>query len=141
MKRISGVAAVMLGACVLMGAADGSWLKRVPASDRAKVSPLTDQKAAAEAGSHLYANECSKCHGLQAQGKGSRPALISERMKTTTDGELAWLLRNGNSWKGMPSWSVMPDGERWQLVAYMRSINTPATSEMAEPKRSEGAGQ
>lgn len=132
---------MVLGACVLMGAADGSWLKRVPASDRAKVNPLPDQTAAAEAGSHLYANECSKCHGQQAQGKGNRPALISERMKTTTDGELAWLLRNGNSWKGMPSWSVMPDGERWQLVAYMRRINTPATNEVAEPKRSEGAGQ
>ena len=77
MKRVAGVAAVVVGACVLMGAADGSWLKRVPASDKAKVNPLPDQKVAAEAGSHLYANECSKCHGLQAQGKGNRPALIS----------------------------------------------------------------
>jgi hypothetical protein len=33
----------------------------------------------------------------------------------------------------------MPDGERWQLVAYLRSINAPAAT--AEPKKSEGAGQ
>ena len=141
MRRISGVAAVVLGACVLMGAADGSWLKRVPAGDKAKVNPLPDQKVAAEAGEHLYQNECSHCHGVHAEGKGNRPALISERMKTTTDGELAWLLRNGNSWKGMPSWSSMPDGERWQLVAYLRSINTQATSEVTESKISDGAGQ
>ncbi|MBB5057082.1 mono/diheme cytochrome c family protein [Granulicella aggregans] len=143
MKRVSGVAAVMLGACVLMGAADGSWLKRVPAGDKAKVNPLAGQKEAAEAGEHLYEEACSRCHGKQAEGKGNRPTLISERMKTTTDGELAWLLRNGNSWKGMPSWSVMPDGERWQLVAYMRSINTPATAAgiAVEARKSDGAGQ
>ena len=128
MKRLRLVAAIGAGTCLLMGAADGSWLRRVPAADHARTNPLTDQKAAAEAGSHVYAAECSHCHGEQAQGKGNRPALISSRVSGASDGDLAWLLRNGNSWKGMPSWSSMPDARRWQLVAYMRSINPPADS-------------
>ncbi len=135
MKRLSAVTMVGVGACLLMGAADGSWLRRVPAGDHVRVSPLADQKTAAEAGSHVYAAECSHCHGAQAQGKGSRPALISARVSGASDGDLAWLLRNGNSWKGMPSWSSMPEPERWQLVAYMRSINLPAA------KPVEGAAQ
>ncbi len=135
MKRVMGVAALGLSACLLMGAADGSWLRRVPAADKARVNPLSDQKAAAEAGFHVYEEECAKCHGREAQGKGNRPALISERMKSTTDGDLAWLLRNGNSRKGMPSWSVMPDAERWQLVAYLRSLNTPAEAQHLEGAR------
>jgi mono/diheme cytochrome c family protein len=124
MKRIAMSVMLVTGSVMLMGAADGSWLRRVPAADRARVNPLTDQAAAAEAGAHLYANECSKCHGVNAQGKGSRPALVSDRVAHATDGELAWILKNGNSWKGMPSWSVLPDAERWQLVAYMRQINS-----------------
>jgi mono/diheme cytochrome c family protein len=123
MRRIASSVMLLAGAVMLMGAADGSWLRRVPAADRARVNPLTDQAAAAEAGAHLYANECSKCHGVSAEGKGSRPALVSDRVAHATDGELAWMLRNGNPWKGMPSWSVLPDAQRWQLVAYLRKIN------------------
>jgi mono/diheme cytochrome c family protein len=129
MKRIGLGAMVVTGAVLLMGAADGSWLRRVPAADRARVNPLADQVGAAEAGAHLYANECSKCHGVSAQGKGSRPALVSDRVAHATDGELAWMLKNGNSWKGMPSWSVLPDAERWQLVAYLRQINVAGTKQ------------
>ena len=123
MKHLFVLPLIVLGAGLLMGAADGSWLRRVPASARGRANPLPDQQAAAQAGLHLYANECARCHGDHAQGKGSRPPLISDRVAQATDGELAWLLRNGNAWKGMPSWSSMPDAERWQLVAYLRSIN------------------
>jgi mono/diheme cytochrome c family protein len=129
MKRLMGGVVVLVGACVLMGAADGSWLKRVPAADRARVSPLTDQAAAAEAGAHLYANECARCHGTRGEGKGSRPAVVSARVAGATDGELNWLLRNGNPWKGMPAWSSLPDSERWQLVAYLRTMNTAGRAE------------
>lgn len=122
-----------------MGAADGSWLRRVSATDHNRTNPLADQKAAAEAGSHIYANECAHCHGAEAQGKGNRPALISERIRTqATDGDLAWLLKNGNSWKGMPSWSSMPDAQRWQLVAYVRSINTQPVPASAAPQQPQG---
>jgi mono/diheme cytochrome c family protein len=129
MKRLMGGVTVLVGACLLMGAADGSWLKRVPAADKAKVSPLTDQAAAAEAGGHLYANECARCHGARGEGKGSRPAVVSARVAGATDGELNWLMRNGNPWKGMPAWGTLPDAERWQLVAYLRKINTAGTAE------------
>jgi mono/diheme cytochrome c family protein len=127
MRRLAGIAMLGVSACLLMGAADGSWLRRVPAADHARANPLPDMKAAAEAGSHVYASECLHCHGEQGQGKGNRPPVVSERVRNATDGDLAWLLRNGNSWKGMPSWSSMPDARRWQVVAYLRSINQPAS--------------
>ena len=128
MKRPLGIAAVVAAACLLMGAADGSWLRRVPAADRARANPLTETKSAAEAGAHLYANECARCHGTKGEGKGSRPAVVSARIAGATDGELAWLMKNGNPWKGMPAWSSLPDAERWQLVAYLRLINSTATA-------------
>ena len=78
---------------------------------------------AVAAGRNLFVNNCSHCHGQNAEGKGSRPALRSERIRTATDGELAWLLKNGNVFQGMPRWSGLPEQERWQIVAYIRSLN------------------
>jgi len=63
-----------------------------------------------------------KCHGDDARGRHNRPSLRSERIEHATDGELAWILRNGNTWKGMPSWSSLPEPERWQIIAYLRSL-------------------
>jgi|GEM_PF-605869 len=136
MRRLAAVAMLGVSVCLLLGAADGSWLRRVPDADRARLNPLPDKAAAAEAGAHVYAAECARCHGDQAQGRGNRPPLKSDRVAHATDGELAWLLKNGNSWKGMPSWSSMPDARRWQVVAYLRSMNPPVA-----PRRDPSQGE
>ena len=133
LKRLLPLALLTCSGASLLAAADGSWLRRVPAADHARINPLAAEPSAAAAGSHLYSNECSKCHGDQAQGKGSRPALTSPRIAQATDGDLFWLLKNGNPWKGMPAWSTLPDAQRWQIVAYIRSLNPPSTSTPSAP--------
>lgn len=105
---------------------DGSWIKRVSAADRARVNPYADNPDAIAAGRNLFLNNCAKCHGESAQGKGSRPSLRSERIDGATDGEIAWILKNGNLYKGMPSWGGLPEQERWQIIAYIRSLNAGA---------------
>lgn len=118
--------------CVSLMAADGSWLRKVPVEDRARVNPYAGNAEAASAGKILFENNCAKCHGDEAQGKHNRPSLRSERIEhEATDGDLAWLLKNGNAWKGMPSWSSLPEPQRWQIIAYLRSLppqNTPAAN-------------
>ena len=120
---------------VCFAAADGSWLKKVPANDHAKVNPLAGNPDAVASGANLFANNCVKCHGTNGVGKGSRPALRSSRIAGTTDGDLAWLLKNGNPYKGMPGWGALPEQERWQIVAYVRSLNAaPATTASEVPR-------
>lgn len=104
--------------------ADGSWLRNVQQADRERVNPFAAQPEAIAAGRNLFMNNCAKCHGNEAEGKGSRPALRSDRIRNATDGEIAWLLKNGNVFKGMPRWSGLPEQERWQIVAYIRSLNS-----------------
>jgi len=70
--------------------------------------------------------------GADALGRGKRPSLRSERVQDATDGELAWLLRNGNLARGMPSWSMIPEPSRWQLIAYVKSLGP---SVAARPRR------
>jgi len=86
---------------------------------------------AAAAGAQLFHNECAKCHGDDAMGKHSRPPVISERVAHASDGDLFWLMTNGNPWKGMPPWNMLPAKQRWQLVAYLRSLNSPDAEKAA----------
>ena len=126
MKARSFLAASLLGASILCFAeADGSWLTKVPESDRGRTNPFATNPEAALAGANLYQTNCAKCHGTDAAGRGSRPSLKSERVRNATDGELAWLLKSGEPFKGMPGWGGLPEQKRWQLVAYLRSLNAP----------------
>ncbi len=110
-----------------LAAADGSWLKKVPQADRDRTNPYAGQAEAVAAGANLFRNNCAKCHGADAGGKGSRPPLKSDRIKNATDGELAWMLKNGQPFRGMPTWGGLPEQQRWQLVTYLRSLNTTTT--------------
>ena len=109
-------------AIVACMAADGSWLARVPETDRQKANPYAGQADAAAAGSRIFSDRCARCHGPDAMGRGKRPPLRSERVQNAKDGEIFWLLRNGNLSKGMPSWSALPEPSRWQLITYIKSL-------------------
>jgi mono/diheme cytochrome c family protein len=42
--------------------------------------------------------------------------------RRATDGDLHWLLVNGNKEKGMPAWAKLGDLKIWQVVSYVRSL-------------------
>jgi mono/diheme cytochrome c family protein len=101
---------------------DGKWLHRVPDEDRARANPFAHQPQAETVGKSLFAQNCARCHGANANGLPNRPSLRSPRIRHATDGELAWMLRNGNPYKGMPPWSSIPEQQRWQIIAYLRTL-------------------
>ncbi|HUX46126.1 MAG TPA: cytochrome c [Terracidiphilus sp.] len=113
---------VMLAVSVLMMAAGSHWMGKVPEQERSRVNPYAEKPEAARAGHLLFEDHCAKCHGEDALGRHGRPSLRGEEVRGATDGELAWLLKNGSLWKGMPSWSVLPEQQRWQIIAYLRSL-------------------
>jgi mono/diheme cytochrome c family protein len=116
----AGVCAVLL--CI--AAADGSWLQQVPDADRHRANPYAGQADAIAAGGRVFSDHCAKCHGDDAMGRRKKPNLRSDRVQKATDGEIFWLLRNGNLRHGMPSWSSLPEPTRWQVIAYVKSLGT-----------------
>jgi mono/diheme cytochrome c family protein len=130
MKRNSMVrfAAGIFAIVICMGA-DGSWLKHIPEKDRQKINPFAGQSDAIQAGSRVFADHCAKCHGPDALGLDNRPSLRSDRVQHAADGEIAWLLKNGNLAKGMPSWSALPEPTRWQIISYVKSLGPSSSSE------------
>ena len=123
MRRTMAVVFLVLCASLLLGAATSSHWDRVPAKDHVRNNPLASRPESVSAGELIYREHCAQCHRADAMGDGhKKPALRSGRIKSATDGDLEWFLRQGDLGRGMPSWSNLPQAQRWQLVAYLRSI-------------------
>lgn len=117
-------AAALLCVSAAAAEADGSWLKNVDAGNRAKTNPYGQQQDAILAGRRIYLGHCARCHGEDAQGIRKRPPLKSERvLQQSTEGDLHWLLVNGNMRRGMPSWAKLPDQQLWQVISYIKSLH------------------
>ena len=104
------------------GSGDGAWLAKVSPKDRARANPMANDPNAVAAGAKLYKQNCAKCHGESGEGVDKKPALTTARVRAATPGELEWLLKNGSMKNGMPSWSRLPEPQRWQIVAYLKSL-------------------
>jgi len=115
---------IVFSSIVAFGVADGGWLKNVPARDHEKANPYHDQAEAIAAGRRIFVDRCSHCHGENAEGTKKRPPLKSERVQQqASEGDLHWLLVNGNMGKGMPSWAKLPDQQLWQVITYVKSLH------------------
>jgi mono/diheme cytochrome c family protein len=104
------------------GATFHSHWDHVPAKDHARSNPLAGRPQAINAGALVYADHCAQCHRADARGDGKHPSLRGGNLGMATDGDIEWFLRQGDLAHGMPSWSSLPTEQRWQLVAYLRSI-------------------
>jgi mono/diheme cytochrome c family protein len=106
---------------------NGEWLHRVPAKDRSRSNPFATDPDASAAGAKIFDEHCASCHGPSAEGtrkgKKVRPNLHSDRIKQAQPGELFWLLTNGSQKNGMPSWSRLPEPQRWQLISFLKSLH------------------
>ena len=122
MHRYLALLLIALCPAALLAASTGAWLRRVPDEDHRRHDPYLGQAAAIASGRQLFQHNCTPCHGLDAMGRYGRPSLRSLRIRHATDGDLAWMLQNGNPFKGMPPWSSLPDQQRWQIIAYLRTL-------------------
>jgi mono/diheme cytochrome c family protein len=121
-RNLLVLALTLVSAAVAYATADGSWLRHVPDADRARTNPYAGQADAIAAGGRVFEDHCAKCHGADAEGRGKKPSLRSSRVQGARDGEIFWLLKNGNLGKGMPTWNKLQEQTRWQVIAYVKSL-------------------
>jgi mono/diheme cytochrome c family protein len=123
MKKFLFTAASLMFAGLLWASVnDGLWINKVPEKDKVRQNPFEHDASAVAAGAKLFRQNCSQCHGSEALGMDKHPNLHSDRIRNATPGELEWLLKNGSMKNGMPSWSKLPEQQRWQLVRYLKSL-------------------
>jgi mono/diheme cytochrome c family protein len=95
----------------------------VPSADHTRPNPFAEKSEAKAAGALVYRNHCQQCHGADMQGDGrKKPSLRTHSVRSASDGDLEWFLRQGDLRHGMPSWSGIPQAQRWQVITYLRSL-------------------
>ena len=99
---------------------DPNWKPPVAASTRA--NPLADRPELAAGGRKLFLRNCAECHGEDGRGLKSAADLQLPVVQQQSDGTLFWKITNGNSRNGMPSFSSLPEMQRWQIVLHLRTL-------------------
>jgi cytochrome c oxidase cbb3-type subunit 3 len=97
-------------------------LERAPEAYASRPNPYEQDPSAVKAGEKIYRRECSSCHGEDAQGSRRAPALNSPAVHRAAPGTLFWVLRNGSLGAGMPSFSHLPEPQRWQVITYLKTL-------------------
>ncbi len=121
-RRILTAILLAISGALCLAASSVQW-DHIPAKDHARANPLSGKPEAVTAGALLYRNHCLQCHLADGAGDGhKKPSLKTNRIRAATDGDLEWFLRQGNLAHGMPSWSSLPEAQRWQIVTYLRSL-------------------
>ena len=99
---------------------DPSW--RPPDTAAARVNPLAGSPGLAAGGRKLFQRQCAQCHGAQGQGLKNAADLQLPVVQQQGDGGLFWKITNGNPRRAMPSFSGLPELQRWQIVLYLRTL-------------------
>ena len=100
-------------------------------------SPVAAQAGNAAAGKAVYERKCAGCHGDKGDGKGPAAELLSPKprdftaglykVRTTankvpTDQDIFRIITDGMPGTSMPPWAVLPEKDRWNLVAYIKAF-------------------
>jgi DMSO reductase family type II enzyme heme b subunit len=95
------------------------------------------QQGDANAGKPVYERKCAMCHGSKGDGKGAGAELLDPKprdftsgvykIRTTankvpTDQDLFRIITAGMPGTSMPPWDVLPEKDRWNLVAYIKTF-------------------
>jgi len=105
---------------------DPTW--RVPAEAVEKKNPLAEQPELAAGGRKLFRLKCVECHGTSGEGLKKAADLQLPVVQAQSDGALFWKITNGNPDRGMPSFSRLPELQRWQIVLHLRTLRATESS-------------
>src|SRR5205823_4384878 len=101
---------------------DPNW--QAPPAAAEKRNPLANKPAAAAGGGKLFQRNCVECHGDEGSGLEKKHSADFQLpvVQSQSDGALFWKITNGNPDRGMPSFSKLPELQRWQIVLYIRTL-------------------
>ena len=101
-----------------------------PPSDSTR-NPFATNPTAAADGQRVYNQTCQSCHGTAGEGDRA-PALTTTRLlHGNDDADVFHTIRAGVPGTQMPPFAGLSDQQIWQLVTYIRSVQTAAPADRA----------
>jgi len=140
-KNLAIISGLLLLAVGTVAAEETHQIPEAPSEYLAMVNPINyeavDENFLKQAGK-LYKRKCTKCHGAEGDGKGSKaeffiikPAAFSTPgyLEQRKDGQLFWIMMNGSEGTEMepvgPYSDVgLSEEQLWQLIVYLRRTFT-----------------
>jgi mono/diheme cytochrome c family protein len=122
--QLAAVLVVFATACLVAQnrnyAQDPNW--KPPSASAEKRNPLAEKPELSAGGKKLFARHCVECHGQSGEGLKKAADLQLPVVQNQSDGTLFWKITNGNPDRGMPSFSGIPEQQRWQIVLHLRTL-------------------
>ena len=93
------------------------------------------QLASSEArarGRAIFIDKCALCHGINADGRGTRTHGLSSQpvnfrsahwRARASAAQVYSVLEEGVRGTSMPAWPSLTDGQKWDLVSYVLSVS------------------
>jgi mono/diheme cytochrome c family protein len=105
---------------------DPNW--HAPSKAAMRRNPLTASPEITGGGKKLFEVHCAECHQASGSGMADKHSadLRQPIVQSQSDGALFWKITNGNPGRGMPSFSRLPEKQRWQLVLFLRTLRAQA---------------
>jgi alcohol dehydrogenase (cytochrome c) len=101
-----------------------------PTSDVTR-NPLATNPAAAADGQRIYNQTCQTCHGPAGQGDRGPELTTARFVHGNDDADVFHTIRAGIPGTQMPPSAGLSDEQIWQLVTYIRSVQTAASADRA----------
>lgn len=144
-KRLPGLeplaAALILTMVALIagGFAVSAARQTIPVSDGTDLdNPMKSDAGSVQRGAAVYTANCLSCHGPAGagvestdpeHGHGAAANLTDKRTRSQRDGDLYWAITHGVAGSAMPAYDLaLGDGERWDVVNYLRQLQREAGS-------------
>jgi mono/diheme cytochrome c family protein len=118
---------------------------KIPAEALKVVNPVKPTAASIAVGKKKYGYDCAMCHGTEGDGKGDLAIDMKLKMldyrdpatlKSVTDGEMFYVIKNGNGGEMPSEVDRLKDEDVWNLVNYIRSIPKNSKPPAAEKAKS-----
>lgn len=135
-ERRTGRRTATAAACFLLATGFGlrqarerdlDWVAPPEAASRR--NPLENQPSAEAGGRKLFEQRCAACHGDDGKGTNKAPDLTEPDVQKQSDGALFWKIAHGNTRRGMPTFSYLPEPQRWQVILRLRTLAAEAAKQ------------
>ena len=99
-----------------------------PSEEKNRINPVSFSEKSVLVGQTLYLQNCTGCHGANADGKGPdaddmepRPSNLAAMAGHHSDGDMAWKIKKGNG--SMPAWEdILSEKQVWNLVNFIQNL-------------------